>query len=221
LLVIDHDHAELLSLGAAFFVVATIYTTVGHAGGDEMRTHTLLGRDGLVLEIANLVSREENVLIWGPRDIGKTALISALPPHYARVLDPFEKVKPRVAAAILRAMDRGISYLTAARSLDRRVLGAVRRIAWRFTTVRVPPLDGRWMRRLVTEEWVRCGLATDVVPTRWTSQALRIARGRPVVAIAIVQAAASIQAVKGVLPSAAVAHIEASIRRVELSARGR
>jgi len=171
----------------------------------------LLGRDALLRAIRRQLRKRENVLLCGPADVGKTAVIQALAPREYVVLDPFEGVTPHLAARIRRAIYRGTPHLAAARSLDRGYLGAVRRIAFWFTVVSVPPLGGRWMARLLARECRRLGLPSEAMSPRWTDAVLRLARGRPGLAIAMVRAAAAVREAKGALPSPDVAFIEARI----------
>jgi hypothetical protein len=172
----------------------------------------LAGRDHLVAEIGALLDRGHHILVYGPAGVGKSALLEAVTPSGALVLDPFEHVTPHAAATIRLVMDRGRQCLAAARSLDRQLLGAVRRIAWRFTTVRVPPLSDRWMRHVVTDACARAHLPTDATAGPWTGSVVRQSHGRPGLALAIVREAAGIRAIRGALPSPATAAIEAHIR---------
>ena len=172
----------------------------------------LHGRQHLTDEVTGLLARGDHVLLVGPAEIGKTALIEALASP-ATVLDPFEHVSPRLAAQIRRAMDRGTQFIAAARTLDRRRLGAVRRIAWRFTTLHVPPLNGRPMRHLVVAECARLGLPSEQATVAWIDSILHLARGRPGVALMTVGVAARIRAATNTLPSAPAAYIEALVAR--------
>jgi hypothetical protein len=172
---------------------------------------SLLGRDDLLANIDSLLRRGQSVLLFGPANVGKSALIDALAPKDAMIVDPFERVSSHLAARIRREMECGVVCLAAARSLDRAYLGSVRRFAWRFDTVRVLPLCGRWMQRLVSRECARVQLPGDVVTPRWRRSVVRLARGRPGLALGMVRAAADIRARKGRLPSPAAAYVEAAI----------
>jgi hypothetical protein len=176
----------------------------------------LLGRGALLQGIEALLHNRHNVLLVGPPDVGKTALVQAVSCRDLALIDPFEGVSVHLAARIRRAMGRGTVHLAAARTLDRRILGAVRRIAFWFTVVQVPPLTDRWMQPLAAREYAALRLPVDLITPRWTSAVLRLARGRPGLALAIVRSAATIRAVRGALPSPASAYIEARMRRAGL-----
>ena len=179
----------------------------------------LLGRDDLLERVAGLLGEGKNVALIGPHDIGKSAVIGALAVPDVVVVDPFERVHSHLAARIRRAIYRRTLHLIAVRSLDRRQLGAVRRIMFWFTEVRVPPLTAYWMRRLIRREWVRTELPAELLAPAWTRGALRLARGRPGMAVAIVQTAAAIHRTRGTIPSPDAAYIEARIRKVQLLTR--
>jgi hypothetical protein len=185
--------------------------------GTDRPADQLLGRDELLEVIGSYLRHGTHVLLVGPPDVGKTALIGALVTHDVVILDPFERVSSHAAARIRQAMDHGVIFLAGTRSLSRDHLGAVRRIAWRFATVRVPPLHGHWMKRLMLRECIRLELPGDVVTPPWTRSVMQLSRGRPGLALAILQAAAGLRAVKGSLPSPAAAYIEARIRRARVA----
>lgn len=178
----------------------------------------LLGRAPVLAQIHDYMTRQHNVVLVGPRDIGKTAvirsMIAALPGDFF-VLDPFMGISPHAAGQIRRILERGTQCIAATRSLDRAEMGAVRRIAFRFTTVRIPPLSAHWIKRLLRSAYEQ-HLADMIVTSEWTDAVVQLAQGRPGVALAIVRAARRWCDQRGVLPSPATAHIEASIRRVEL-----
>jgi hypothetical protein len=173
----------------------------------------LVAREALLQEISTLLQRGQNVMLFGPAGVGKTALVHALRAPDVVILDPFEHVSPHLAAHIRRAIERGVVHLAATRSLDRKHLGAVRRIAFWFTTVRVPPLPARWIRHLVRCECLALSVPADAITSRWITAAVRLARGRAGMGLAIARAAARIREERGSLPSPAVAYIEASIRQ--------
>jgi energy-coupling factor transporter ATP-binding protein EcfA2 len=177
----------------------------------QPRRVELLGRDKALVEINGLVRAGHHVLLWGPRGVGKSALIGALAPHSATVIDPFDGIHTRYAGGILRSMDRGAQFIAAARTLDRARLGAVRRFAWRFTTYSVPPLSVLWMRRVVERECARVGI--DPTSDAWTRAAAHLARGCPGAAVALVQAAADRWQQVGVVPSPTAAYLSALDRQ--------
>lgn len=191
----------------------------GTDGSERGAAHMLIGREDLLARLSDLVRDGHHVLLWGPRGIGKSALIAALHPRSARVIDPLEHMHSHAAAQVLRAMDRGAQFVAASRSLDRAQLGAVRRFAWRFTTVRVPVLARLAMRRVVVRECglahIPVGLATD----QWVRATVRIAKGSPGAAIALVRAAADRCTSTGHLPAPAAAQIEARIRQEGFTGR--
>ena len=149
----------------------------------------LCGRRPLLRTVADLISRRRSVLLVGGAGIGKSALVNALRCDELLIVDPFEHISTQRAWRIRRAMDGGMVCLAAARTLDRATLGAVGRIAWRFETVRVPPLASAWIRRLVVQECCRTGIDRLVTP-EWATDAVALAAGRPGIALNVVQAAA-------------------------------
>jgi hypothetical protein len=170
----------------------------------------------VLAEVRGYLARDYNVLLLGPRDVGKTAVIRALRLDGIMVLDPFMGVTPRLAGSIRRAMDRGVQCVAATRTVNRAEMGAVRRLAFRFTTVRVPPLTARWMPRILQAEYAAQGWDAGMVPSAWTEETVRLVHGLPGLAIAVVRAAAELQAQTGRLPSPRRALVEADIQRVEL-----
>ncbi|MDE3151233.1 MAG: ATP-binding protein [Gemmatimonadota bacterium] len=181
----------------------------------------LFGRDALLTEVREYLAKQYNVLLLGPRDVGKSAIIRALGLDGVMILDPFMSVAPRLAGSIRRAMDRGVQCVAATRTVNRAEMGAVRRLAFRFTTVRVPPLTARWVRRILATEYAEQGWGTNGVPSVWTEETVRLVDGLPGLAVAVVRAAAEVRARTGHLPSPRTALVEADIQRVELySAHG-
>ncbi len=179
-------------------------------------TRRLYGREAVLAEVRDYLARDHHVLLLGQRDVGKTAVIRALHMDGTMVLDPFTGVTPRLAGSIRRVMDRGVQCVAATRTVNRAEMGAVRRLAYRFTTVRVPPLSARWIRRILQAEYTAQGWGPDVIPSPWTEETTRLAQGLPGLAIAVVRAAAELRARTGHLPSPRVALVEADIQRVEL-----
>ena len=181
----------------------------------------LLGRVDLLEHIRALLSHGHNVLLFGPADVGKSAIIRELEAAgvTARIsiIDPFSRVTPRRAAEIRRAMDlHGAQFVAASRSLDRRELGAVRRIVWRFTNVRVTPLPDRLIRRLMLGGTADLGVDGGI-PAAWAKTAAPLARGCPGVALAIVRAAMELASASGKLPSANLAYVIARMKVAHLT----
>jgi hypothetical protein len=175
----------------------------------------LLGRAALIKEIKELLRLDRNVLLFGLAGVGKTALIDALRGVVGAraivVLDPFEHVTPRVAATVRRGMDRGTRYLAATRSLGRAELGAVRRIAWRFETVRVRPLEGHALARFIRRECEIAGLPPILCAPAWQRAIAQLTDGRPGLVLATLRAGICGWRRRGVLASPQAAYIEAMV----------
>lgn len=172
----------------------------------------LLGRRSLLKTIEQLLVCRRSVLLVGPADIGKSALIQSLSLNDVMVIDPFERISAHRAARIRRAMDRGLAVIGAARNLHRASLGRVGRIIWRFTTVRVPRLPGASMRRLVQNACALERIPANLITSDWLRAVTNVAQGRPGVGLIIVQHAAAIR--EGTrLPAAATAYLQAEFQR--------
>lgn len=179
-----------------------------HKADDE-----LVGRTQLTRAVADLLAQERNVLLFGPSGIGKSALIRAVAAREVMVVDPFERVSAQRAARIRRSMDRGAFWIGAAQTLDRRRLGRVGRIAWRFTAIRVPPLSDTWMRRLITRACSSAGIPIDLVTAEWLRAILNIAQGRPGAGLTIVEQTCRMYAGERQLPPPVTAYLEAALHR--------
>ena len=184
--------------------------------GDELEGGPeLVGRAGLVAEVRALLADGRSVLLVGPADVGKTAIAHAVAPEFRElaVVDPLAHVHSREAARIRRGLERGACYLAAARTLDRAALGAVRRIAFWFTNVRVPPLTHAPMRRLVDLAFEQRALPAGVAGAVWQDRLIQLAAGRPGRALAAIETAALLWKQRGALPSADFVYLESRIRR--------
>jgi hypothetical protein len=163
----------------------------------------LLGRDTLVREVRLALIADRSVLLYGPEGVGKSAIVSAVGLDRVVVIDPFERITRRQAAEIRRALDRGFVYLAAARAAQRRQLGAVGRILWRFLLVRVRELPDAVVKRLVVRE---LGTASDYGPEpAWLAETVALARGRPGFAVEMARFAAQWKSRRGYLPMPAFA----------------
>jgi hypothetical protein len=151
--------------------------------------HPLVGRASLIREVDALLRRGQSVLLVGPDGIGKTAVIGALERPEVVTVDPLAHVSSQRAAALRRAMDRGLVLLAAARTLDRGELGCVGRVLWRFRVVRVRPLAASSVARLVRLALGRHGEAGLPMPRDWIAHAVDAASGMPGRALAIVDVA--------------------------------
>jgi hypothetical protein len=153
--------------------------------------HPLVGRASLIREVDALLRRGQSVLLVGPDGIGKTAVIGALERPEIVTVDPLAHVSSQRAAALRRAMDRGLVLLAAARTLDRGELGCVGRVLWRFRVVRVRPLAASSVARLVRLALGRHAEAGLPVPRNWIAHAVDAACGVPGRAQAIVDVASA------------------------------
>ena len=180
----------------------------------------LLGRRALLHTIADLLACGRNVLLVGPTGVGKSAVIRAVAAPGLMIVDPFERISAQRAARIRRSMDHGVVWIGAAQTLDRGQLGQVGRIAWRFNAVRVPPLSDALMRRLIITACSNAGIRMDLVTAQWLRALLRLARGRPGSALAIVEQTSRLWHSEHRLPPPATAYLEVALEGGEgLTAR--
>jgi hypothetical protein len=139
----------------------------------------LVGREKLIATWRPAIVAGTSLLLVGPPGAGKSALIRAITSGMCvDVVDPFEHVSRARAARLRRALDRGHVVLGATRDLDRRHLGAVGRILWRFRILRVPPLPLPAMRALIRSDLARRGVDVDV-DAAWLAALARRAAGLP------------------------------------------
>ena len=179
-----------------------------------------LGRRALVRAVALLLASGRNVLLVGPTGVGKSAVIRAVASSESMIVDPFERISAQRAARIRRSMDRGVVWIGAAQTLDRGELGQVGRIAWRFNAVRVPPLSEALMRRLTVTACSRSGIRMELISESWLRALLRLARGRPGSALAIVEQSSRLWHAEHRLPPPATAYLEVALQgREALTAR--
>ena len=162
----------------------------------------ILGRETVARQVRDLLAAGRSVLLFGPEAIGKTAIIRALAPAGVTIVDPFERIGRLAASDMRRALDRGAVFLAASRVPHGRQLGAVGRILWRFSLVRVRELPDAVMRRIVTRE---LGKADRDADDAWRRQIVALSRGRPGFAIAMGRFARDWHAARGYLPLAALA----------------
>jgi hypothetical protein len=160
----------------------------------------LLGREALVRQVTDSLRAGRSVLLFGPEGIGKSAIIAAATREDVVVVDPLEHMTPRQAARGRRALDRGVVHLAASRVARGRQLGAVGRIMWRFSTVRVRELPDAIIQRIVTREMLRRADADAKPETAWVHEIATLAQGRPGFATAMVRFAAQWRCHHGYLP---------------------
>jgi len=180
----------------------------------------LIGRDELVGRIDRLVAERISVLLVGPSGAGKSALIDVIVRGVScERVDPLEHISPMRAARLRRRLDAGVVMIGAARTLDRRQMGAVGRIAWRFRVVRVPPLTntdmGEVIRRTLTAD-----ISTGAHADAWIRNLARCAGGLPGYGRALAEAGVSYWRRRGALPTlewTVVEALTAGLKRDRLS----
>jgi energy-coupling factor transporter ATP-binding protein EcfA2 len=160
---------------------------------------SLVARDALVDDVGARLTRGTNVLLVGPRGVGKSAIVdvlsAALP---VERIDPFECISRARAARLRVHLDHGATIVAAAETLDRRQLGAVGRILWRFQVVRVPPLPRAAMTLVI-----RHALPADVTELAgadaWIAALASYANGLPATGLAFAASGLSYWRQHGVL----------------------
>lgn len=137
---------------------------------------TLHGREALVRDVRSLLTAGKSVLLFGPEAIGKSAIIAAVADGDITVIDPFDHVTRQHAYELRRAFDRGAIVVAASCSSQRRDIGAVGRILWRFTRVRVRELADAALRCVLLDELGPFGHDVDIA---WVREVVALAHGRP------------------------------------------
>jgi len=177
----------------------------------------LLGQARVIREVEKLLDSGRSVLLFGPEGIGKTAVIEVVRRPGVVVVDPLQHVSPQRASKLRRALDCGVLHLAAARVPSGRELGAVGRILWRFSTVRVRELPDPIMCRIVAralQEW-HCTARRE-----WIREVAALAKGRPGFATNVVRVASEWARAHGDVPTPAFAFAAARENDVIRSLRG-
>jgi hypothetical protein len=165
----------------------------------------LFGRDAVVRRVTSELEAGRSVLLFGPEAIGKSAIVAAAARDGVEVIDPFERITPQQAYRMRRALDRGAVYLGASRVARGRELGAVGRILWRFSLVRVRELPNAVLGRVVLRELEGRGSAAGEADAAWVPEIVALARGRPGFAVAMARFAADWRRAHGYLAEPAFA----------------
>jgi len=161
----------------------------------------LRGRDAELAEVMSALQAGQSVLLFGPEAVGKSAIARTVASANILLLDPFEHVSGHRAHRVLHWLDQGRVAVATSRTRRRSDIGAVGRVLWRFTPVRVEPLSRAWIRQIL---WDILGLAlhrSQALPSSWWSQAIAASRGRPGYAAAIATGTARALDASGRVPS--------------------
>jgi hypothetical protein len=169
------------------------------------RSTDLLGRDELIRQVTEGLSAGRSVLLYGPEGIGKSAIVSTVAVDGVVIIDPFQGITRQQACQIRRALDHGAVYLGAARVAERRELGAVGRILWRFSMLRVRELSDGVMRHIVTGELGIADARPAAREREWVAEIVALAQGRPGFATAMARFAVEWRSRHGYLPMPAFA----------------
>jgi ABC-type glutathione transport system ATPase component len=153
-------------------------------------TRPLIGRASLIGDVDALLRDGQSVLLIGPEGSGKSAIIDVLRRPGLVVVDPFAAITSPRACALRRALNRGAVVLAAARSTERRDMGHVGRIFWRFRMVRVRALSGRDIARILQRTLAR-GETAVPVGRKWIAEAVDVSAGLPGRAVALAAASAA------------------------------
>ena len=158
----------------------------------------LLGRSRVIREVESLLASGRSVLLYGPEGIGKSAIVECVRREGVVVVDPLQRLSSQRASRIRRALDRGVPHVAASRVPSGRQLGAVGRILWRFSTVRVRELPDAIIRRILVHELqdVRCAPRRE-----WFREVAELSQGRPGFATSMGRLAAEWTRTHGDLPT--------------------
>jgi hypothetical protein len=177
----------------------------------------LLGQARVVREVEPRLDGGRSALLFGPEDIGKTAVIEVARRPGIVVVDPLQYASPQRASKLRRALDRGVLHLAAARVPSGRELGAVGRILWRFSTVRVRELP----------DPIRCRIVARALPVshctarrEWIREVAALAKGRPGFATNVARVASEWARTHGDVPTPVFAFAAAREDEAIRSLRG-
>jgi hypothetical protein len=145
---------------------------------------SLSGRAAVLRQVLELMDAGRSVLLFGPEGIGKSAIIQAVVRAGTVIVDPFERITRPRACQMRRALDHGIVHLAASRVSQGPELGAVGRVLWRFSIVRVRELPDGIIRGILLRE-LRAGDDSLCPQKVWVNDLVRLAAGRPGFAIAM------------------------------------
>ena len=168
----------------------------------------VVGRRPLIARVSRAIDAGHPVLLVGPPGVGKTTVLECVRRPDLLVIDPFERIDPRLAGRIRHRMDRGGLVAAACRTLDRRRLGSVGRILWRFVTVKVEPLARRDLRQVIRQRLSGAGVPPTACPPGWLDEAAGLARGVPRHGVALADAAGGFWRARGHLPACGWAFAE-------------
>jgi energy-coupling factor transporter ATP-binding protein EcfA2 len=174
----------------------------------------LVGRAGLLSAVRTALAAGRSVLLVGPEGAGKTAIARAAACAGTTVVDPWRSLSSMGAARVRRLLDAGGAMLGAARTLDRRELGRVGHVLWRFQVVCVRPLAHRDVVRLLDQRLTAGVPAPPTVSRAWIHAAAMLARGLPGRAIAISEGAVEDWHTHGVLRAPALMCFDRTVRRL-------
>jgi len=182
----------------------------------------LIGRDETIADVTALLDAGRHVLLFGPSQVGKSAIIGAVARPGLMVIDPFAAVTRAQAARIRRAMDRGTICLAAARTRERTKIGYVGRVLWRFVPVRVAPLSAGAIREVIGGILAARSMQAPDHPG-WLNEAVGVSQGLPGYAVQIARLACDRWEARRFLPEPGVVLVEflmSDARRLDRQPRG-